>query len=302
MRLIIENESSFDLPEDLLRLAADMAQEAEGLTLDCCIQLSITDDEGIREINLDQRGIDKATDVLSFPAVSYPTGMTASGAAELLRREWDPDLRAYYAGDVVVSMERARAQAEEYGHSHDRELCYLLVHGMFHLFGYDHMNEEDKAAMREKEELALAKAGLLREDSDSVLIKMARQAMEAAYVPYSHYQVGACLLCDDGRMFTGCNVENASYGLTNCAERTAIFKAVSEGAKRFTAIAIAAREMPPWPCGACRQVLSEFCGDIRVLVSWGEDEVAQSSLSALLPHSFSPSNGVQDHLGKEQHG
>ena len=100
----------------------------------------------------------------------------------------------------------------------------------------------------------------------------------------------------------GCNVENASYGLTNCAERTAIFKAVSEGAKNFTAIAIAAMEMPPWPCGACRQVLSEFCGDIRVLVSWGEDEVAQSSLSALLPHSFSPSNGVQDHLGKEQHG
>ena len=90
MRLIIENESSFNLPEDLLRLAADMAQEAEGLTLDCCIQLSITDDEGIREINLDQRGIDKATDVLSFPAVSYPKGMTASGAAELLRRNGIP--------------------------------------------------------------------------------------------------------------------------------------------------------------------------------------------------------------------
>ena len=302
MKLIIENEAAFDLPEDLLRRAADMAQEAEGLALDCCVQLSMTDDDGIRQINLEQRGIDKATDVLSFPTVRYPAGTTASEAVTLLGREWDPELRAYYIGDIVISMERAHAQAEEYSHSLHRELCYLLVHGLFHLFGYDHMNEEEKAVMREKEELSLAKAGLSREDNDSLLIEKAREAMEAAYVPYSHYQVGACLLCDDGRMFSGCNVENASYGLTNCAERTAIFKAVSEGAKGFTAIAIAAKSMPPWPCGACRQVLSEFCGDIRVLVSWGEHEVAVSSLSALLPHSFSPANGVQDHLGKEHHG
>ena len=134
------------------------------------------------------------------------------------------------------------------------------------------------------------------------LIQEACVARQKAHTPYSHFGVGAALLTRDGVVYHGCNIENASYGLTNCAERTAIFKAVSEGAKNFTAIAIAAMEMPPWPCGACRQVLSEFCGDIRVLVSWGEDEVAQSSLSALLPHSFSPSNGVQDHLGKEQHG
>ena len=109
-------------------------------------------------------------------------------------------------------------------------------------------------------------------------------------------------MCDDGRMFTGCNVENASYGLTNCAERTAVFKAISEGAGNFTAIAIAANAMPPWPCGACRQVLSEFCGDLRVLVTWDDHEVEVTSLSELLPHSFSPASGVQEYLGKETHG
>ncbi len=177
-----------------------------------------------------------------------------------------------------------------------------MVHGLFHLFGYDHMKEDEKAIMREKEEAALQGAGLSRDDRFAPMLIKAREAMEAAYSPYSHYRVGACLLCDDGSMYTGCNVENASYGLTNCAERTAIFKAVSDGHRSFKAIAIAAKAMPPWPCGACRQVLSEFCEDLPILITWGEGEVLESSLNELLPHSFSPAGGVQDHLGKEQHG
>lgn len=300
MKLIIDNETGYDLPKSLLSHVAEMAQSVEKITLPCCVQLMITDDGHIREINALLRGVDKPTDVLSFPAVSYPNSLTASQAERLIRQEWDIDLSAYYIGDIIISMDHARAQAEEYGHSLSRELCYLLVHGMFHLFGYDHTDEEDKAVMRKKEEQALEMSGMSQ--TDNLLMERARQAMEAAYVPYSHYQVGACLLCEDGRLFTGCNVENASYGLTNCAERTAVFKAVSEGATNFTAIAIAAKTMPPWPCGACRQVLSEFCGDLRVLVTWGDHEVEVSRLSELLPHSFSPASGVQDHLGKENHG
>ena len=115
--------------------------------------------------------------------------------------------------------------------------------------------------------------------------------MKRSYSPYSHYPVGAALLCADGRVFQGCNIENASFGLTNCAERTAMFKAVSEGATEYTAIAIAATVSAPWPCGACRQVLNEFAPGIRVLVVWdgGEDEM---SLNELLPHGFGPKDLV----------
>ena len=129
--------------------------------------------------------------------------------------------------------------------------------------------------------------------NDGELLKLAREAMEAAYVPYSHYPVGACLLAEDGRAFTGCNVENASYGATICAERTALVKAVSEGARRFVAIAIAARGSTPYPCGMCRQALNEFSCKMRVLVTWSDQDdaiagTAQTTLDALLPNSFGP--------------
>ena len=88
---------------------------------------------------------------------------------------------------------------------------------------------------------------------DEGLLALAREAMKRSYSPYSSYPVGAALLASDGRVFQGCNIENASFGLTNCAERTAVFKAVSEGATSFEAIAIAAKTKA-WPCGACRQV------------------------------------------------
>ena len=119
------------------------------------------------------------------------------------------------------------------------------------------------------------------------LLEMARQAMLRSYSPYSGYPVGAALLCADGRVFQGCNIENASFGLTNCAERTAMFKAVSEGAREFTAIAIASRDAAPWPCGACRQVLNEFAPNIRVLVTW-QGGTESATLPELLPHGFGP--------------
>jgi cytidine deaminase len=89
-------------------------------------------------------------------------------------------------------------------------------------------------------------------------------------------------------VFTGINVENASFGLTNCAERTAVFKAVSEGEKKFTTIAIAAEHAAPWPCGACRQVLNEFAPNLRVLVTWEGSHVSEATLAQLLPHGFGP--------------
>lgn len=124
--------------------------------------------------------------------------------------------------------------------------------------------------------------------SDEQLLETAVKMRGYAYVPYSHYAVGAALLAEDGRVFTGCNVENAAYGNTLCAERTALCKAISEGARKFTAIAIAAGGSAPFPCGACRQSLYEFAPDLRVLVTW-DGNVRMTTLRALLPEGFGPS-------------
>ena len=134
--------------------------------------------------------------------------------------------------------------------------------------------------------------------SDDVsLIQLAREAMKKSYCPYSSYPVGAALHCTDGRVFQGCNIENASFGLTNCAERTAVFKAVSEGAYSFDVIAIAA-ETKAWPCGACRQVLNEFSPNIRVLITWN-NQVEEKSLRELLPESFGPDSMKNDTAGEK---
>ena len=171
-----------------------------------------------------------------------------------------------------------------------REAVYLLVHGICHLMGYDHIEPGDKEKMREMEEKILQAAAVSREAPVSAdvnrLIQLAQEAMKMSYSPYSSFPVGAALHCTDGRVFLGCNIENASFGLTNCAERTAVFKAVSEGAVSFDVIAIAARKKA-WPCGACRQVLNEFAPDIRIIVTW-DGHMEEKSLHELLPESFGP--------------
>ena len=290
----IEWEQRVPAPADApLSLVAACCQAAEGVRLPLAVHVVLTDDADIRALNARTRGVERATDVLSFPTVNYPQGRTARSCERRLRAEFDPELGACLVGDIVISRERALAQAAEYGHSPRRELCYLLAHGLFHLMGYDHMTPDEQKEMRAMEEKALGMAGISRGEeavpvSDDDLLSLARLAMENSYCPYSHYAVGAALLSADGRVFQGCNIENASFGLTNCAERTALFKAVSEGARDFTAIAIASNGSAPYPCGACRQALNEFAPALRVLVTWGEGEVDKTTLPALLPHGFGP--------------
>jgi cytidine deaminase len=124
------------------------------------------------------------------------------------------------------------------------------------------------------------------------LIRLAIGAADNAYSPYSGFKVGAAILCDDGRVFTGCNIENASYSVTNCAERTALFKAVSEGARCFSAIAVVGGKDGDYssvctPCGVCRQALSEFCdpSDFKVYMQ-NSGKIISYNLDSLLPHSF----------------
>ena len=122
------------------------------------------------------------------------------------------------------------------------------------------------------------------------LIAAAKQARENAHAPYSNFRVGAALRAKSGRVFSGCNVENATLGLTCCAERTAIFKAVSEGERGFEAIAVVADTdtLTP-PCGACRQIIWEFCGDVPVIMANLKGKVLQEKMADLLPRAFDSS-------------
>lgn len=127
--------------------------------------------------------------------------------------------------------------------------------------------------------------------TEDELIAAARTARENAHAPFSHFRVGAAVRAKSGRIFAGCNVENASYGLTICAERVAVFKAISEGEREFKAIAVVtdAETLTP-PCGACRQIIWEFCGDVPVILANLRGKVERERSLNLLPHPFDSSH------------
>ena len=137
-------------------------------------------------------------------------------------------------------------------------------------------------------------------EQEKRLIGEAFEAQKMAYAPYSHFQVGAALLTKSGKIYRGCNIENAAYSPGNCAERTAIFKAVSEGELEFKAIAIVGNKEGIKqgegelcaPCGVCRQVMAEFCDptEFRVILAWGENQFQECTLGELLPYGFVKGN------------
>lgn len=134
--------------------------------------------------------------------------------------------------------------------------------------------------------------------TDIELVRAAIAARENAYAPYSHFAVGAALLCADGTVYGGCNIENAAYSPGNCAERTAIFRAVCDGHRDFAAIAVVGGPQGQpiselcAPCGVCRQVMREFCdpATFRILMGTSDTEYIESTLEELLPYSFGPEN------------
>ncbi len=119
------------------------------------------------------------------------------------------------------------------------------------------------------------------------MIEAATEARDKAFAPYSNFKVGAAVKTENGKIYTGCNIENASYGLTICAERVAIFKAISEGETEFSEIAVVAdtEELTP-PCGACRQIIWEFCGDVPVICANLKGDVETMPMNELLPKAF----------------
>lgn len=250
------------LKDDMYRLA-ELCVSEENLDPDVIsISVSFVGRDEIKRLNKQFRNVDSVTDVLSFPQFEKKE----------LRKL---DLPEIELGDVVICMDKVKEQAKEFGHSEERESLYLFAHSIFHLLGYDHMTEKDKRAMRAKEESVMKKMNL-PQISDRDLAKLAKEARENAYAPFSKFKVGAAILTKEGRVFTGCNVENSSYGGTICAERVAAVKAVSEGFKNFEAIAVT--EMP---CGICRQFLYEFNPDLRVIC-----KSKTYVLKELLPEGF----------------
>jgi probable rRNA maturation factor len=165
-QIILESELGQSFPyEELLKQCITAALEAENMQVDCEVDVLITDDEGIHQINLEQRQVDRATDVLSFPMFNLtpgvPVTMDSDDDAEL-----DPATGLLPLGDMVISYQRAQAQAQEFGHSVQRELGYLAVHSVLHLLGYDHMDGEDgpmKRQMRSREEAIMNQLGITRD-------------------------------------------------------------------------------------------------------------------------------------------
>jgi len=158
--IIIDSELEEDTSavEELLVKVIPAVLEAEGVELACEVNILLTDDAGIHAINLEQRGVDRPTDVLSFPMFEFEPGDKPT------EEEADPATDLVPLGDMVLSLERAKAQAAEFGHSLERETAYLCVHSILHLLGYDHMDEGPmKAQMREREEIILNTLGITRE-------------------------------------------------------------------------------------------------------------------------------------------
>ena len=159
-------QNSIEVTDDLINIineVCDVALKDEEVTIPYQISLLFVDNNEIREINNETRGIDKVTDVLSFPMLDYPENMVFKNVYKNNKfNEIYLDGEELVLGDMVLSLERAKEQSIEYNHSFEREVCYLVVHSILHLLGYDHMNDEDKAKMRTREEEILGKLNIKR--------------------------------------------------------------------------------------------------------------------------------------------
>lgn len=292
MRLYFEEGTDISPKlESLMEDAAKLSLEREGIPHENAeVSVTFVDGDEIRELNARFRNKDSVTDVLSFPQFDDIHEIVNDAEGDVLSGD-------LLLGDVVICREVAEKQAEEYGHSYERELMYLFVHSMMHLLGYDHMEEDEKRLMRKAEEEVLSKIGITREyepdaegDNEvepnyALLMDKAKEISENAYAPYSIFKVGAAILAESGRIYQGVNIENSSYGATICAERSALSAAVSAGERKFKAIAVYSPQGSAWPCGICRQVLFEFSPDMDVIAE-GKEGYEICPLSQLLVKGF----------------
>ena len=165
MSLYIETEGNIDFPFDVKEIAemvVDAALGHIGCPYEAEISLLITHDEEIHEMNREHRGIDRATDVLSFPMLEFDIPGNFSGIDEEMSDVFNPETGELMLGDIVISADKVMAQAEEYGHSPKREYAFLIAHSMLHLCGYDHMEDDERTEMEQKQRMILEKINILR--------------------------------------------------------------------------------------------------------------------------------------------
>jgi len=165
MTIHIENEveATFDFEiEPLITSVVNEALDFEGCPYEASVEVVLTDDASIQEVNQEYRSMDKSTDVLSFPMAFYETPADFDGLEDQ-DDVFDPDTGEYMLGDIMISVEHVRAQAKEFGHSEKRELAFLVAHSMLHLMGYDHMEEDERKIMEEKQNQILNNLGITRE-------------------------------------------------------------------------------------------------------------------------------------------
>ncbi len=188
-------------------------------------------------------------------------------------------------GEIIISPEKAIEQAQEFSMSFDQEMKLLLIHGLLHLFGYNDIEPSERTQM-EKRQGELLDAFLLVEKRES-LVRSAQIGQHHAYAPYSRFAVGAAIETCDGKVISGGNIENASYGLSICAERVTLFKAISMGYAGFVRMAIiSSDEDYCLPCGACRQVLHEFASHLEIVAARHNGDYRVFTLYDLFPYPF----------------
>ena len=166
MTFYADNETNYEFSfswEEVYELIADAVLEQEGCPYEIQVSLLLTDDEQIREMNRENRGIDKATDVLSFPNIDFDVPSNFEIIEDNEADYIDPETEEVILGDIIISVDKVKAQAKEYGHSEKREFAFLVAHSMYHLCGYDHMTEEEEKVMLEKQEQLLTYLGITRD-------------------------------------------------------------------------------------------------------------------------------------------
>lgn len=267
MSTIVVNRSSKEsgLSRPVIKKIVDYVCKQENRPISGKLSIAFVSRDEIRALKKEFLHQDVDTDVLSF---FYGTE--------------EPD---QIWGEIIICPEKAREHAYNYGTKFEDEQKLLLIHGLLHLLDYDDTDSEKKHLMETRQNQIL-KQLLIAEKRDQ-LVASAQKIRLYAYAPYSLFSVGAALENVDGKVVQGVNIENASLGLSVCAERVALFKAVSLGYTDFTRLAVvSSQNQYCLPCGACRQVLYEFAPHLEILAARSEGDYQIYSLDQLFPHPF----------------
>ncbi len=238
------------------------------------VDLTFESADVVHQLNKEYRGVDKTTDVLSF-------GLEAVDFYE--------QMNILPLGDIIINYEKIISQAKEFNHSEKREFCYLFTHSLLHLYGYDHIKNSEAKRMNFITEWIMNNIDVRRKKMNESMFSKVKSLLKKSYAPYSDFQVACILIDKDGKEYKGVNVESAAYPSGLCAERNAIFSAVTKGARpyEFKEVHIISKKEEDVIncCGACLQVMNEFLDNDCVIYSYNNSgtKVRKSSIREMMP-------------------